>query len=225
MANGYKESVRSHYSFLELEEVEKYFADLNIDLLKGKHIQRSDYHSFKLLKNFFQEFKHYYEALYGLCLIEDKIDSATYFYLSFPMENKGKLYHPTRHKELTHWHIMVGMALLNMYNEKYFEYPKEVRWEDIQRIITDSENSKSYKLLLFDDIREHYMDNEWDEAFQKFKRALTEFKNLGWINAINLSNPEEMVFEINECIHRLAKLYDYEINNFDDFVKSCQKKY
>lgn len=83
---------KSPYAFLSNPSVQRYFADLNIDLLQGKHITADDYYSYQLLREYYEpELKQYYKELYELILEKATFDNSTYFYLDFPVDSKGRL--------------------------------------------------------------------------------------------------------------------------------------
>lgn len=209
-----------HFDFLAQVEVQDHFADLNIQLLRGCHINKDDYYLFNLLDNYKDELRHYYESLYNLSLTEDKLDNDVYYYLDFFPDNKSKLSSTSRHKELTETQIVTGLMLLNMYHERYFEYLKEIEWEDIKNEIQDGENSNLYKKLLFGQIRDNYTDNEWGLKVKKrLRQALQEFETLGWVKRTKQSNKGEWGYILKPSINRLAKLYGNEIANFDQFVE------
>ena len=222
MENEYPKKLNGHFDFFGKEDVQKHFADLNIELLRGKHIQKEDFYLFQLLSDYHSELKKFYSSIYGLDLIRDKGNSEPYFYLSFQQEGKGKLYSYDRHKTLSPWNTIIGITMLNLYYEKYFEYPKEFSWKDIEGIILEGEHSNSYKKLLFDDVRGSYSDREWEQVLVKIRRGLRELKKLGWVKYENLSDLQAFKLTINESIHRLAKLYEFEINHFDKFVELYQ---
>lgn len=92
----------SSYAFLSNPNVQKYFVDLNFDLLRGKHITADDYYSYQLLRDYYSpELKQYYRELYELNLETATIDNTTYYYLDFQPESKGKLSSPSKYRELT----------------------------------------------------------------------------------------------------------------------------
>jgi len=222
---------KSPYSFLENEDIQQNFADLNISLLEGRHIQKSDSRIFHLLKSYPDELKYYYESLYGLDLIDRKYDDESYYYLSFPPDGKGNLSQSSRHKDLSDQNTIVGIMLLNIYHEKYFDKDKEVTWDELIKIITENENSDMYKKLFFNDIRENYDYSELNKFYEKIRRTLKEFQKLGWISGDlpQISNTEIEIqegfkFRINVSINRFATLYEYEISNFDEFVEKYRKK-
>lgn len=220
MENEYIEKTENEFAFIEDTETQNYFADLNIELLKGNHIQSDSYYLFKLLSKHENDIRNYYDKLYSLNLVKDKYDNESFYYLDFFIEGKGKLSHPTRHKELSEAETIMGIMLLNMYYERYFEHPKEIKWLDIRKEILESENSSSYKLILFNDIRDDYSDPEWDTAKKTLKRTLRDFSVLGWTSRLTEEDGEEINFLLKVSIHRFAKLYDEEISNFDKFVHS-----
>jgi len=224
---------KSPYSFLEYEDVQRSFADLNISLLEGRHIQKSDSRIFHLLKSYPDELKYYYESLYGLELTHGKYDNQSYYYLSFPHDSKGRLSDPSRYRPLSDQNTIMGIMLLNIYHEKFFDKEKEVTWDDFVKIIMEGENSDLYKKLWFSDIRDNYDYSEWKKRFyDKVSNTLKEFQKLGWVtgeipkkSGTEIAQiQEELRFQINVSINRFAKLYENEINNFDEFVEKYHKK-
>ncbi|MBV8802906.1 MAG: hypothetical protein JO131_08110 [Gammaproteobacteria bacterium] len=224
MENDHPETINNVFSFLEKEEVQEYFADLNIALLRGRHIQKNDYHLFHLLNAYQKEFANYYKLLYNLLLEKDRMDNEIYYYLDFPIDGRGKLADYSRHKELTEKQIVIGLMLLNMYYDRFFENPKEINWIDIKKEITEGESSSLYKKLLFNHIRDDYSDQEWSRVTKLLRQVLKKFETLGWIQELKLTEVDELRFTLRESIHRLAKLYKYEIENFDEFIKEYNSK-
>ena len=105
-------TLKSDYSFLEHERVESCFADLNIKLLSGKHIQDDEYQLFTILIDHFDEWERFYANLYRLKLVREVFDSNAYYYLDFFEGSRGALSDTTRHKQLTEWQTLVGLILL-----------------------------------------------------------------------------------------------------------------
>ena len=209
------------YSFLGVASVQKYFADLNIDLLQGKHIMADDYYSFQLLREYYPELKQYYQELYQLNLEKITIDNSTYFYLDFPVDSKGKLYNSNRYRELSEQQVIIGIILLNMYYDRYFEYPKELFWENIKEEIEQSELKDSYKNLFFGEVRTFYTDKEWEKVQELFRRTINSFSQLGWLNKLS-KGKEDIHFELKESIHRFAEMYKHEIEDFPQFVSKIK---
>lgn len=210
------------FAFLNIARVKRYFADLNIDLLQGKHIMADDYNSFQLVREYFDELKYYYSELYQLNLIRIKRgDNTYYFYLDFPDENKGKLYSSSRHKELSQQQIIIGIILINMYYDRYFEYPKEIFWENIRYEIEQSEFKELYKKLLWGEVRDYYTDKEWERVQDLFRRTISNFTQLGWLTKLS-KGKDDIHFELKESIHRFAELYKSEIEDFPQFASKIK---
>ena len=219
-------SGESPFEFLENSDAQEHFADLNIGLLRGRHIQNDNYYLFQLLVDYTQELENYYKQIYGLKLVEDIKDESRYFYLDFFEEGKGKVSNSQRHKVLTEMQTILGIMLLNMYYDRYFETPKEIRLNDIKKEVLDGENRTSYKRLLFNEVRENYTSTEWKRVITSIKTTLRDFEQLGWVERLPLEEGEEVHFLIKETIHRFQKLYQKEILGFEQFVESYlfQKK-
>lgn len=211
----------SPFFFLSNANVQNHFADLNIDLLQGKHIMSNDYYSFQLLRDYYPELKQYYHELYQLNLEKVTIDNSAYFYLDFPVDSKGKLNNSNRYREISEQQVIIGIILLNMYYDRYFEYPKELFWENIKEEIEQSELKDLYKNLFFGEIRTFYTDREWERVQELFRRTLNSFAQLGWINKLS-KGKEDIHFELKESIHRFAELYKFEIEDFPQFVSKIK---
>lgn len=221
MANEHTEQV--DFTFLNEELVQTYFADLNIELLRGAHIQSDQYYLFRLLKEKENEIRSYYRSLYNLDLIRDKYDTEIYFYLDFLDDGKGKVSQQQRHRELSTQNTITGLILLKLYYDQYFESHKEIQWQDIQKEIMESEFSSGFKRIFFSEIREFYTDPEWEPVIKRFKRCLREFEILGWVKKMDSSDEDIIHFQIKESIQRFAKLYEKELTHFDEFVANYQK--
>lgn len=225
MENDYSTTdLSDNFDFLNIDEVQSHFADLNIELLRGRHIQKEDYYIYNLLDKFQNEFRHYYKCLYKLDLVKDRSDNEAYYYLDFPSDNKGKLYHSSRHTELTSKQIIIGLMLMNMYYERFFEHPKKISMKDIEREIMEGEDCGLYKRLLFGELRDNYTSKEWNAAIRWIKRTLAGFNVLGWIQRETHEDPAESTFILKTSIHRLAKLYRDEIENFEQFVEQYESQ-
>jgi hypothetical protein len=218
------EELINPFGFLEVEEVQKHFADLCIELLRGRHVQKNDYYLFQLVSSYYKELQYYFKTLYRLSLVRDRMDNEFYFYLDIPPDGKSEISEQTRHKELSDENTFVGIMLLSMYYDRYFSNPKEIYWDDIQKEIMESDNSDLYKSALFNDIRKDYTDPEWDNVKKMFRKALREFDGLGWVSRQLSEDVDKIHFVIKESIHRLAKLYSEEIVNFKSFSEAYSKK-
>lgn len=211
----------SDYSFLLEESVEKHFADINILLLSGKHIDHKYYTEYIILESYESQWRSFYSSLYRLNLIADISDRSRYYYLDFTENGKGKLSDIRRNKELTELQTLIGLTLLDMYYQKYFDEEKIMYWNDIKTQILESDHQEAYKRILFNDIRESYDEKEWKEVHAKFSKTIENFDKLGWVEKQSGKN-EELVFEIRPAIHRLAKLYQYELQDFESFTQQLK---
>ena len=210
------------YAFLSKSDVQKYFADLNLDLLRGKHITADDYYSYQLLREYYEpELKQYYKELYDLILEMATVDNATYFYLNLPVDSKGKLNNPNKYRELSKQQVILGIILLKMYYDMYFKYPKELFWENIKEEIKQSELNDLYKNMFFGEVREDYTDKEWERVEELFRRTINSFSHLGWLRKLS-KGKEDIHFQFKESIHRLAELYKYEIEEFPQFASKIK---
>ncbi|MDF0720120.1 hypothetical protein P0M11_08920 [Kaistella sp. PBT33-4] len=206
----------SDYSFLSEESVEKYFADINILLLSGKHIDHKYYAEYTVLENYEQQWRNFYINLYRLNLVADISDRSRYYYLDFTENGKGTLSDASRNKELTELQTLIGLTLLDMYYQKYFDEEKIIHWNDIKTHILENDHQEAYKRILFNDIRESYDEKEWSTVENKFGKTIDSFDKLGWVEKQSGRN-EALVFEIRPAIHRLTKLYQEELQNFELF--------
>jgi len=214
MENGHQEVI--DFQFLQLENIEKHFAEINYLLLSGRHIDQNDYIFYSLLTEYFEYWKNYYFKLYNLNLVPDIFDGQSYFYLDFGDTGKGRITDPQRQREITPLQTLVGLVLLDMYYQKYFEREKVVTWNELMVQILESDHEKQYKQILFGEIRASYDEKEWSLVQKRFLKALITFNKLGWIDFRNQQN-KNFSFEIRPAIHRLEKLYKEELNDFEAF--------
>lgn len=211
----------SEYSFLTEESVEKHFADINILLLSGKHIDHKYYAEYTVLESYESQWRNFYSNLYRLNLVADISDRSRYYYLDFTENGKGKLSDTNRNKELTELQTLIGLTLLDMYYQKYFDEEKIIRWNDIKTQILESDHQEAYKRILFNDIRDSYDEKEWNLVEHKFIKTIDSFDKLGWVEKQSGRN-EDLLFEIRPAIHRLTKLYQEELQNFESFSQQLK---
>ncbi|WP_037315903.1 hypothetical protein [Salegentibacter sp. Hel_I_6] len=211
----------SDYSFLTEESVEKHFADINILLLSGKHIDHKYYTEYTVLENYEAQWRNFYSNLYRLNLVTDIFDRSRYYYLDFTENGKGELGSARRNKELTELQTLVGLTLLDMYYQKYFDEEKIIYWNDIKTQIQESDHQEEYKRILFNDIRGSYDEKEWKIVEKKFGKTVDSFDKLGWVEKHSGKN-EELVFEIRPAIHRLAQIYQQELQDFESFSRQLK---
>lgn len=214
------------FDFLNYLDVRAHFADLNIALLGGRHIQTGEGHHYALVNNYTDQFRYFYRSLYNLELKKARFEHTDYYYLDFRDEGKGKLNSTDRFREMTPWEMLIALMLLNMYYERFFDQAKIISWAALQKEIMESELSNLYKRAFFNNqIRDNYSDPEWKNLNDTFKRVLRNFDRWGWIK---LHAPEEkegeLIFSIRESIDRFGKLYQYEISHFEDFIAQINQR-
>jgi len=212
------------YAFLTDERVEKNFAEINILLFSGKHIDQRYYTIFSLLEETKSHWYDFYKNLYSLHFTEGYFDGEKYFYLDFFDTSKGRFADSTRHRELTETQVLVGLVLLDMYFKQYFEEKKIIKWEQLVKLIIESEHHTLYQKIFFSSARRSnaYDDKDWKLAERKITSVVDFFDKLGWVEKLSGQN-EELVFEIRPAINRLVKLYEYELSHFEDFINHLNR--
>jgi chromosome condensin MukBEF MukE localization factor len=204
------------FNFLNEARVQKHFAELNIELLKGRHIMMSSPALFTLLDEFEKELAHYYSALYGLVLERRSHDGTSYFYLEFPQSGRGKLSNPALYTEMDGKTTIVACILANLYFANYFSYDKKFQWDDIQYEIEHGEHREAYQQLFFNDIRPEYTDNEWETVKKEFNSVINFFNRIGLVER---EEAEDTVhFTILPTIHHFIEIYKNEIEHIDSFL-------
>ena len=214
------------FDFLNDSHVAEHFADINTALLNGRHMQQGDGLLFQTLSDRFVQFNHYYESLYGLTLEKSAKDNATFYYLDFTEGTQTKVSSSNRSRQLTQRETIIGVMLLNMYLDQYFNEVKEVHWSAIESEITEGKNSNLYKKLFFGEVRDFYSKQEWGQKKNNFRQTIRVFNKLGWVEQCSpaLSDDKDNIhFILQPSIHRLATLYKHELENFNDFVESYYK--
>jgi hypothetical protein len=214
------------YDFLSDDEVEKYFADINIMLLSGKHIDEKYYAAFSTLERKADQWTQFYKNLYNLNLVADTFDGHRYFYLNFFDTAKGKFTDNSRHRELTETQTLIGLMLLDIYYKRFFDEHKIVRWSDLRNVILEGEHQDAYKRILFNEVRDSntYDAKEWGYVIKKINSAIDLFDKIGWVETQYPILADVPDFEIRPAINRLAKLYEYELQNLETFVSILKKE-
>ncbi len=214
------------YEFLFDERVEKHFADINIMLLSGKHIDEKYYVAFSLLEDKPEQWTQFYKNLYNLNLVADRFDGHTYFYLDFFDTAKGKFTDNSRHRELTETQTLIGLMLLDIYYKRFFDEHKTVRWVELRNIILEGEQQDAYKRILFNEVRTSntYDAREWGNVHRKINAVIDQFDKIGWVEEQASTSEEVPDFEIKPAINRLVKMYEHELQDFDAFVSELKKE-
>jgi chromosome condensin MukBEF MukE localization factor len=208
---------QSKYDFLADNQVQRYFSELNIELLKGVHIRLATPYLFHLLDEFYNEFEGFYKDLYGLRLEKRTHDNCTYFYLAVPEGSKGRLSYPGLYKELEDRQVIIGFVLCALYVSKYFYADKKFHWDDIRYEIEHGENKDAYLRLFFKDARAERTEEEWDKVKEKFEPVINFFGRIGLIEKDVES--DELQFTILPTIYRFIEMYNDEIQNIEELLK------
>lgn len=213
------------FDFLEIDKVEQNFASININLLRGRHIQQDEFKHFQVIDEYFDHFMFYYDRLYHLELKRKISHDVHYFYLNFSEETKGKLNSSSLHHFLTEQQTIVSLLLLNMYYSQYFSFEKEFSWEDIKAEILSGENSKSYQKFFFKKVKSGgYTDPQWSEAKKSVNSTIKGLEKLGWCEKKKGIGRNEIQFTIRESINRFVEMYQSELSNFEEFAEKISKK-
>ncbi len=208
------ENEGQYYQFINTDRAAKYFADADIALKQGKHLQ--DYGMDSRLFSFVDEYydkglKDYYQHLFQMNLVRDKNDNQVFYYLDFPDDGKGKFGKENRSKELEDEKVIFAILLLNIYKGRFFEH-KEIEWTELEQVFKEGEHKELWQKLLFGRVKPSYTINEELSVKDKVKSILKDFEKLGWIE---IKGIEEVKFEIMPSIERISRLYRDVIHNVD----------
>lgn len=208
------ENENQNYQFLNSDRAKKYFADADIALKQGKHLQ--DYGKDSRIFSFVEEYyekglKEYYPTFFQMNLVRDKNDNQTFYYLDFPEDGKGKFGKENRSKELEDEKVIFAILLLNMFKDKFFEH-KEIEWTELDQIFKESEHKELWQKLFFGRVKPSYTINEEQGVKEKVKSILKDFEKLGWVE---IKNVDELKFEIMPSIERISRLYRDVIGKVD----------
>lgn len=223
--NTFGTDLKSPFSFLDEFEVQEYFAQLNLALLEGRHIEPSDYNHYKLLREYWEELGYYYENLYQLKLTFRRTSNGEYCYLDFYESGLGKLSDPSKRKDLTDVQTVYGLMLVKMSLDREFDIDKAFNWEQVKQEILEGERSASYKRVLFNKEadRRHFTEKELDPVMKNLVRVLRKFEQMGWVEDVKYEEGEDLQFTLRESISRLMLLYENEIEDFETFSGNYKK--
>lgn len=208
------ENENANYIFLNSDRAKKHFADADIMLKLGKHLQ--DYGNDSRLFSFVDEYfdkglKEYYLQFFQINLVRDTNDNQKYYYLDYTDDGKGKLGKENRSRELEADKVIFAILLLNIFKDKFFEH-KEIEWSELEQIFKESEHKDLWQKLLFGKIKLNYTPAEEQNVKDKVKGILRDFEKLGWVE---IKSIDDVKFEIMPSIERIAKLYRDVIGNID----------
>lgn len=208
------ENANTSFAFLTSDEAAKYFADADILLKQGKHIQ--DYGSDSRLFYFIDEYydrglRNFYQQFFQMYLEKESHDNERYYYLNFTEDSKGKLGKDNRSKELEGDRVIFAILLLNIYKEKFFE-KKKTNWQELTQIFKESEHKELWQELLYGKLKPNYTPHEEQNVKDKVRSIIKDFDKLGWVS---LKNVEDLNFEILPSIARISILYSDVIENVE----------
>jgi chromosome condensin MukBEF MukE localization factor len=209
------EDANKKYGFLEAEESENLFAELDYVLKSGQHIQNYPHQVelFNFLEKFEEDIRLYYRRLFKVNLAAKGSDYTRYFYLELDDESRGIV--KTRSKKLTPEYTLLGVLLLKIHRiDKYFI--NDIYVPDFIQLIKSNDEYKNFIYNLFAKRREKEATDIDEATIDEWVRnALQAFERLGWIH-FDPRNKE--LFEIMPSIERLFTMYSYEIHNIDRLI-------
>jgi chromosome condensin MukBEF MukE localization factor len=209
------ENANKKYSFLESDEAESLFADIDFALKSGQHVQNFPHQTdlFNFLEKFEDELRAYYKNLFKVALIGKGTDYTRYFYLELDDESRGIV--KSRSKKLSPEHTLMGVLLLKIHRiDKYFV--NDIYVPDFIQLLKSNEEYKRFIYDLFAKRREKEATEIDENTIDDWVRnSLREFERLGWVH-FDLRNKE--LFEIMPSIERLFTMYSYEIHHIDRLI-------
>ncbi|TND10525.1 MAG: hypothetical protein FD123_167 [Bacteroidetes bacterium] len=209
------ENANKKYSFLETDEAENLFAELDFLLKSGQHVQNFPHQTdlFNFLEKFEDELRMYYKNLFKVALVTKGTDYTRYFYLELDDESRGIV--KTRSKKLSPEHTLMGILLLKIHRiDKYFI--NDIYVPDLIQLVKSNEEYKSYIYNLFAKRREKEATEIDENTIDEWIRnSLKEFERLGWIH---FDHRNKELFEIMPSIERLFTMYSYEIHHIDRLI-------
>jgi len=209
------ENASKKYGFLEAEEAEALFAEVDFMFKSGQHIQNYPHQVelFNFVEKFEEDLRLYYRNLFKVNLAGKGSDYSRYFYLEMDDDTRGIV--KARAKKLTPEHTLLGILLLKIHRiDKYFI--NDIYVPDFIQLLKTNEEYKNFIYNLFARRREKEATEIDENTIDEWVRnSLKEFERLGWIH-FDPRNKE--LFEIMPSIERLFTMYSYEIHNIDRLI-------
>lgn len=209
------EDANKKYGFLESEEANNLFADLDFMLKSGQHIQNYPHQVefFNFIEKYEDDIRLYYRTLFKVNLAGKGSDYTRYFFLEIDEESRGIV--KTRSKKLSPEYTLLGILLLKIHRiDKYFI--NDIYIPDLIQLIKSNDEYKNYIYNLFAKRRDKEATDIDEATIDEWVRnALTQFERLGWIH---FDPRNKDLFEIMPSIDRLFTMYSYEIHNIDRLI-------
>ncbi|MAP56076.1 MULTISPECIES: condensin complex protein MksE [Flavobacteriaceae] len=203
--------------FYEDPDAPTYFGELDYYLKDGIHIQEygDQINYYKFLKKHKEDLNKYYQHFYGIHLMEENLQSDSYFFLNFNTSNRGKI--PSSHRDvLKNKYIIVGII---MYKIIFYEGNVELNsLAALQEMIrNDYEEYKEGLIRLFAQSSGDVKIDDDDKMIDNVVlAALQNFKRLGWIDL------DQDYFETRPSFQRINTIYEDIIPKIDDIIASYQ---
>lgn len=202
------------YDFLQDEDAQKLFADIDYQLRSGVHIQqqrRGQEDIFKIVSRFYPSLQKYYKELFGLLLNSQGESIQKYYFLEVDPDQRNRVPSKLRNP-LDSDLVIIGLFLCKLSNidfseaETLTEFKRKLREEyesykpDFYRLLNRTQSNTQ---TVSDDM---VVEKRVDRAFQEFNR-------LGWIQL------EKDYFEVMPSLERLRLLYANEIDCIDELIQ------
>jgi hypothetical protein len=206
----------SKFEFLDLDDSEENFANCDIALRSGRHIQ-NHHHEVRLydyISTYFRELGYYYFKLMGLELKFGEFQDNRYFYLDFTGDSKGK-YGGNRSDKLSPKYTLFGLLLLKIHRLENHFGKGEINVAKLQERLKNETNAYREDIYrLFGRVSGKNTATEFDETSIDtwIDNSLSKFSELGWIY---YETETEGNFSILPSFNRLFELYFREIKDFD----------
>lgn len=210
------EDTASKFEFLALQESEENFANCDIALRSGRHIQ-NHHHEVRLydyVATFYEELSNFYLKLYGLELRCGEFHDDKYYFLDFTGESKGK-YAGNRSDRLSARHTLFGLLLLKIHRLENYFGRKDIEISKLKERLKNENNTYRDDIYrLFARVSNRSNATEADEVNIDtwIDNSLSKFEELGWIY---FDDDNRDLFTILPSFNRLFELYLTEIKEFD----------
>jgi hypothetical protein len=214
----------SKFEFLDSSDSEESFANCDIALRGGRHIQ-NHHHEIRLydyISNNYDELVYFYLKLFGLHLKFSVHHDNKYYFLDFAADSKGK-YGGTRSAPLSARHTLFGLLLLKIHRlENYFGKNDIDIGKLKERLKNENNTYRDDIYRLFARVSGKGGATEPDETNIDtwIDNSLAKFEELGWIYFESTTDH----FTILTSFNRLFELYLTEIKEFDKILDDSKKE-
>lgn len=207
----------SKFEFLDFPESEENFANCDIALRNGRHIQ-NHYHEagmYDYIATYFEELGYLYLKLFGLQLRYGEYHDERYYFLDFTGDSKGK-YGGTRSDRLSARHTLFGLLLLKIHRLENQFGKDDIDLAKLKDRLKNENNTYRDDIYrLFAKVSTKGGATEPDESNIDtwIDNSLAKFGELGWVYFDQDDNRGR--FTILPSFNRLFDIYLQEIKEFD----------